>query len=127
MTAIDRDLEGLTHLQRAASSQGLAVTTLAQDLEAGEAMLGTNVFDVIVVVHYLHRPLFPALLEALCPGGLLVYETFTRTQATFGKPTNPRFLLEPGELGRLVQSLEVLDAREGFFDGRHVASSIARR
>ena len=56
----------------------------------------TAAFDVIVVVHYLHRPLFPQLLAALRPGGVLVYETFTTAQAARGKPTNPDFLLRPG-------------------------------
>jgi SAM-dependent methyltransferase len=86
-----------------------------------------STFDVIVVVHYLHRPLFPALIEALAPGGVLVYETFTRAQAARGKPTNPDFLLEPGELLDLVQPLEILASREGDFDGRMIASVIARR
>jgi SAM-dependent methyltransferase len=127
VTAIDRDLDALAHLQRLATSHGLVVTTRSQDLERGEVSLGTNTFDAIVVVHYLHRPLFPALVDALRPGGFLVYETFTRAQATIGKPTNPAFLLEPGELNRLVQSLDTLDAREGFFDARHVASVVARK
>ena len=78
-------------------------------------------------MHYLHRPLFPALVEALAPGGLLVYETFTRAQAARGKPTNPDFLLESGELLDLVRPLEVLASREGDYDGRMVASVIAAR
>jgi hypothetical protein len=82
---------------------------------------------VVVVVHYLHRPLFPALIEALSPDGLLVYETFTRAQAARGKPTNPDFLLQPGELFELVRPLEIFASREGDFDGRMIASVIARR
>jgi hypothetical protein len=79
------------------------------------------------VVHYLHRPLFAALLGALRPGGVLVYETFTRAQAARGRPTNPAYLLESGELPRLVQPLAILASREGDYDGRMVASVIARR
>jgi hypothetical protein len=82
---------------------------------------------LIVVVHYLHRPLFPSIVGALRPGGVLVYETFTRAQAARGKPTNPAFLLEAGELLTLVQPLTALDAREGDFDGRMVASVVAAR
>jgi hypothetical protein len=67
------------------------------------------------------------LIDALAPGGLLVYETFTRAQAARGKPTNPDFLLKPGELLDLVRPLEVLASREGDFDGRMIASVIARR
>ena len=73
---------------------------------------------MIVVTHYLHRPLFPSLLAALRPGGALVYETFTRAQAARGRPTNPGFLLAPGELRRLVAPLDVRAAREGDFEGR---------
>ena len=82
---------------------------------------------LIVVVHYLHRPLFPALKAALRPGGILVYETFTRGQAQRGKPTNPAFLLEPGELRELVAPLEMLVEREGDFEGKMLASVIAVR
>jgi tellurite methyltransferase len=84
-------------------------------------------YDVIVVVHYLHRPLFPALIEALRPGGVLVYETFTRAQASRGHPKNPAFLLEPGELATLVGPLEILASREGDYEGRMVSGVIARR
>ena len=105
----------------------LLLSPQVQDLETGDVRLGTGVFDVVVAVHYLHRPLFPALIDSLKPGGLLVYETFTRAQAAIGKPTNPDFLLEPNELGRLVQPLDVLDSREGLFGGRHVASIVARK
>jgi hypothetical protein len=66
-------------------------------------------------------------VAALRPGGVLVYETFTRAQAARGKPTNPAFLLEPGELIELVRPLEVLADREGDYEGRMVASVIARR
>ena len=90
-------------------------------------MLPVVTYDLIVVVHYLHRALFPALRSALRPGGILVYETFTRAQALLGKPTNPAFLLEPGELRNLVAPLEVLVEREGEFEGRMLASVIAVR
>jgi len=80
-----------------------------------------------VAVHYLHRPLFPHLLAALRPGGILVYETFTQAQARRGKPTNPAFLLEPGELRALTAGLTILAWREGEFGGRDVASIVCRR
>jgi len=97
------------------------------DLEAIDSSLGVAAYDLVVVTHYLHRPLFPAILAALRPGGTLVYETFTRAQAARGRPTNPEFLLEPGELLRLVAPLTVRDFREGDFEGRMVASVVATR
>jgi hypothetical protein len=71
--------------------------------------------------------LFPALARALRPGGVLVYETFTVDQAARGKPSNPRFLLQHGELPALVAPLHVLFEREGEFDGGMVAGVIARK
>jgi SAM-dependent methyltransferase len=55
-------------------------------------------FEGIVVTNYLHRPLFPRILEALAPGGVLLYETFMLGNESFGRPSNPQFLLRPGEL-----------------------------
>ena len=125
--AVDRNDAALDGLSQQAARQGLAIRTQAVDLENGEPFLEPDTFDLIVVVHYLHRPLFPRLLHALRPRGVLVYETFTRAQAARGKPTNPAFLLEPGELLTLVHPLEILASREGDFDGRMIAGVIARR
>ena len=79
------------------------------------------------MTHYLHRPLMPAIVRAVAPAGVLVYETFTRDQAARGRPTNPAFLLEPGELVALVAPLEVVRSREGDVRGRDVASVVAIR
>jgi SAM-dependent methyltransferase len=127
VVAIDRNEDSIRQLQQEADARGLPVTAMVRDLEAGAPALGLASFDAIVVFHYLHRPLFPSLIAALRPGGLLIYETFTRRQAARGKPTNPEFLLMEGELPRLVRPLEILDGREGEFDERHVASVVARR
>jgi hypothetical protein len=81
----------------------------------------------VLVTHYLHRPLFPALTRTPRPGGLLLYETFTVDQARLGHPTNPDFLLEHGELATLVAPLQVLRQRDGEFEGRLVAGVAARR
>jgi len=126
-TALDRDAAAIGELRAAAARDALAVRAEVADLEDGTWVLDQLAFDVVVVVHYLHRPLFPMLLRALRPGGVLVYETFTRAQALRGKPTNPDFLLEAGELLERVRGLEVLASREGDFDGRFVASVVARR
>ena len=74
-------------------------------------------FDAVVVTNYLHRPLFPQLLDSLAPGGLLLYETFAAGNERFGRPSNPDFLLQPGELLERVRGrLRVIayeDVEEG--------------
>jgi SAM-dependent methyltransferase len=105
VTAIDRDASGLRDL-----ADG-GVEVLAADLEDGSPWpLGDRQFDGIVVTNYLHRPLFPALAGALAPGGVLIYETFGIGNERFGKPSNPAFLLRPGELLELAAAhgLQVL-------------------
>ena len=74
------------------------VAVLEADLEAGPWPYAGRRFDGVVVTNYLHRPLLPALVESLERGGLLVYETFATGNERFGKPSNPAFLLRPGEL-----------------------------
>jgi SAM-dependent methyltransferase len=126
-TAVDHDGAAIEALNREAERRDLPLRAEKVDLENGQPFPAPDSFDVIVGFHYLHRPLFPALVAALRPGGVLVYETFTRAQAVRGRPTNPAFLLESGELGELVRPLDILAHREGDYDGRMVASIIARR
>ena len=55
-------------------------------------------FAAIVVTNYLHRPLFARLRESIDEGGIVIYETFMAGNERLGKPSNPAFLLRPGEL-----------------------------
>lgn len=125
--AVDRDCLSIDALRSEAARCGLAVQAEVVDLEAAGADLGREAYDLIVVVHYLHRPLFPALLRALAPGGYLLYETFTLDQALRGRPTNPDFLLRHAELREHLAPLAILREREGPFEGRDVAAVLARR
>jgi SAM-dependent methyltransferase len=79
------------------------VRVLAADLEAGPWPYAGRRFDAVVVTNYLHRPLLPILVGSLEPGGVLLYETFARGNERFGKPSNPDFLLAPGELLEAVR------------------------
>jgi tellurite methyltransferase len=125
--AVDRSPSSVAEISATASQLHLPLRAEVVDLEIEGATLPVSTFDVIVVVHYLHRALFPALKAALQPGGVLIYETFTRAQAQRGRPTSPAFLLEPGELRALVAPLEILFEREGDFEGKMLASVIAAR
>jgi SAM-dependent methyltransferase len=79
------------------------VKLLQADLEADGWPFAGRRFDAIVVTNYLHRPLLPTLADSLERGGLLVYETFAQGNERFGKPSNPAFLLAPGELLEAVR------------------------
>jgi SAM-dependent methyltransferase len=125
--AVDRNAEVLAALDAHARSHHLPIRTSCIDLEAGAIDLGADEYGTILVFNYLHRPLMPALVRALKPGGVLLYETFTRRQRERGHPRNPAFLLDEGELPRLVAPLAVVGAREGELDGQFTASVAARK
>jgi SAM-dependent methyltransferase len=74
-------------------------------------------FAGIVVTNYLHRPLFPRIIDSLAPGGVLIYETFALGNEQFGKPSNPAYLLAPGELlDRLRPALSVVAFEDGYVE-----------
>jgi SAM-dependent methyltransferase len=101
--AIDRDDQKIADLRELAIRLHLTLVAEVFDLESPSTRpFDPERYDLVLVVHYLHRPLFPALIRSVAPGGMLVYETFTILQARRGKPTNPEFLLKPGELDALV-------------------------
>ena len=96
--AVDRDAQALEVLGGIAG-----VTVRLADLEGGPWPFTGAKFDGIVVTNYLHRPLFPRILEVLAPAGVLIYETFAAGNERYGRPSNPDFLLRPGELLDVVR------------------------
>lgn len=116
VVAVDRDVSALGDLR---GNPGL--TIVEADLEDGSHWpLGERRFAGVVVTNYLHRPLLPILVSAVAEGGCLIYETFAVGNERFGRPSNPDFLLRPGELLEVVrdrlqvvayESLEIAEPR----------------
>ncbi|TAH51461.1 MAG: class I SAM-dependent methyltransferase [Betaproteobacteria bacterium] len=107
--AVDRDGVALELLQGVPH-----VRTRHADLEQGVWPYAGRRFDAVVVTNYLYRPRLPHLLELLAPGGVLIYETFMVGNERFGKPSNPDFLLAPGEmLQRLAAGWTVVAFEQG--------------
>lgn len=67
----------------------------------------------IIVFRYLHRPLLSAIKQAIKPGGILIYETFTIENKQFGRPHREQFLLKTGELKAAFLDWEILFYFEG--------------
>ncbi len=98
VVAVDRDESALATLAGQARIESRRL-----DLEVGRWPLAGEEFGAIVVTNYLHRPLFPLLLDALAGDGVFLYETFACGNEAFGRPTNPDFLLQRDELWQMVQ------------------------
>jgi SAM-dependent methyltransferase len=122
VTGIDRDVSALASLLGQAE-------LIAADLEAGPWPCEGRRFDAVVVTNYLWRPLFPALRQSLAPGGLLIYETFAAGNESFGRPSRPEFLLQPGELLDRCAGLRIVAYEDGFLDAppRFVQRVVARQ
>jgi tellurite methyltransferase len=110
----------------------IGVVADASALPVGEASL-----DALLCVNYLDRVHFAGCLRLLRPGGHLVYETYTVDHLALVEagrahgPRNPAYLLQRGELRRLVEPLTVIAEREALVDDaagvRHCASIVARQ
>ena len=104
VVAVDRSAEAIAALGLGAER----CEALVADIETGPWPLAGRQFDAVVVTNYLWRPLLQTLLASLAPGGVLIYETFAAGNETVGKPSRPDFLLQPGELLQLCQSLRTV-------------------
>ncbi|MBX3622446.1 MAG: class I SAM-dependent methyltransferase [Rhizobacter sp.] len=109
VTALDRDAAALEPLRPLAE-------VIVADIEAGPWPLAGRRFDAVVVTNYLWRPLLPTIVGSLADGGVLLYETFAVGHQTVGRPSNPDFLLRPGELLEAAHGLTVVAFEDGFLD-----------
>ncbi|MEG3618183.1 class I SAM-dependent methyltransferase [Magnetovibrio sp. PR-2] len=110
VTFLDRDTVALRDLKEHPKAK-----VVEADLEdAIPWPLEGETFDAIIVVNYLHRPLFDKIIAALNPGGILIYETFALGNEDYARPRNPDHLLKSGELLELVQGkLQVVGYEHG--------------
>lgn len=122
VTGVDRVADALQGLESIAE-------LVVADLEQGPWPFAGRQFDAVLVANYLWRPLFPALFDAVRPGGFYLHETFAEGQQTVGRPRRPEFLLQPGELLRVCAQMRVIAYEDGFEDApaRFVQRIVARR
>ena len=107
VTGVDRDAAATAPLTEIAE-------IVVADIETGPWPFAARRFDAVVVTNYLWRERLPDVVASVAPGGVLIYETFAAGNETVGKPSNPKFLLEPGELLRAAATLRVVAFEDGF-------------
>lgn len=90
--AVDQDVSAIEIIQSP------SITPKCLNLEQDVWPLHGARFHGIVVTNYLYRPHIDSLPDLLEDGGILIYETFAQGNEQFGKPSNPNFLLNSGEL-----------------------------
>jgi tellurite methyltransferase len=130
MTAVDSSEHALSRVTGSAKRAGIKVDCIQLDLEKNIQWLLENkqTFDLVVIVRYLHRPLFEMIDRLLSKSGYLVYQTFMQGCEQFGSPRNPRFLLKEKELSDYFSNYQIIyDQIEHLNDGRPVNSFIAQK
>jgi SAM-dependent methyltransferase len=117
----------VTHTKRATQvpNRRQGIQLWQADLE--EVSLPSQAFSLVLCVNYLQRSLFPQIENALVPGGVLLFETYTVAQLDFADgPRNRNYLLELGELRAAFPSLRSLFYRELRAE-KGIASLIAQK
>ena len=126
VTLVDVSPAALAIAASRSARAGVSLETLQTDLTISDPPDGP--WDLILIVHYLHRPLFAAAADRLASGGLLAFSVATvRNLERRERPPLP-FLLDEGEAPSLVDGLDVLLYEEGWStEGRHEARLVARK
>ena len=94
--------------RRLAAGQRLDVTPQQVDLETAD--LPVEAYDLVLDLYFLERRLFPQMVRALRPGGLLLVRTLMRRPTA--EDRTPAYLLHPGELRATFTGLDVLEEQE---------------
>jgi SAM-dependent methyltransferase len=127
VTVVDISTVALETARAAAAREGLTLHTVALDLESEPLPRGP--WDLVLTFHYFERALLPAMAAALAPAGLLVIVQPTQSNLQRHAHPSARFLLDDGELARLVPpGFTVVRSEEGWLaEGRHEARLVARK
>jgi 2-polyprenyl-3-methyl-5-hydroxy-6-metoxy-1,4-benzoquinol methylase len=121
VTLIDISETGVDQARHQAGPLATQIHFVVDDLTHFKA--AQTRFDILLGFYFLERQIFPELLNAIRPGGLLIYKTYTTAllkrpdglKADAPKPDGPRneaYLLKPGELLKLAAGLKVLHYKE---------------
>jgi len=110
VTVVDVSDVAIGKLRQAALEKDVKLELLVAD--ASEYNFEPSRFDLVVLFYHLDRDLFPRIVSALKPGGLLICKMslrWTSSGKSMGATTHP---LERNELPSLLSELHVLSHQE---------------
>ena len=109
--AVDCSITALQLGQQLANRYNVKLIPLVADLSCWSAPSCS--FDMITCFRYLDRKMFPVLVDALKPRGLLIYKTFNEHYLNYSPRFNPKYVLRPGELEPYLSQLEIIECSDG--------------
>ena len=108
--AIDVSASAISMARAESVRRDLDVAWKVADLD--DAELSASAYDVITMIRYVNRRLWPRLASALKPNGWMLIEHHMQTTADVDGPSSPEFRLAPQELLEAFRSLRIVGYEE---------------
>ncbi len=125
VVGVDLSIEGLRLLRARMRPGQDRIQPVLADL--AHPPLAPRSLDLAVNSFFLLRPLLPALIDGLRPGGLLLFETYSVLELeALGGDIRREFTVERGELLEFAAGLEILLHEEGIFEREEGERGLAR-
>ena len=108
VTGVDISEVGIEKCERLAEERGVVVNSVVADLTDYD--MGKEQYDLITNFYFYDRSILPSVIESLKPGGIFIFETYSRDHPKHSKfgPKNPNYLVKPNELLEIFKSLRIL-------------------
>jgi len=120
VVGLDISEKGLAKAHQLAKQNGVTLDTRVVDLESHR--LEKNAYDVILLMYYMQRDLWPQIKEALKPGGMAVIETYNVDHLKHAR-FNPKWLLKSNELVDAFKDMKII-RYQAYEDDNQAYSSI---
>jgi len=105
VVGLDISEKGLAKAHQLAKQNGVSIETRVVDLENHQ--LEKNAYDVILLMYYMQRELWPQINDALKPGGMAIIETYNVDHLKHQK-FNPKWLLKTNELIEAFKNMKII-------------------
>jgi tellurite methyltransferase len=120
VVGLDISEKGLAKAHQLAKQNGVKIETRVVDLENHQ--LEKNAYDVILLMYYMQRDLWPQINDALKPGGMAIIETYNIDHLKHQK-FNPKWLLKSNELLEALKDMKII-RYQAYEDNDQAYSSI---
>ncbi len=108
VTGVDISEVGIEKCERLAEERGVVVHSIVADLTDYD--MGKEQYNLITNFYFYDKSILAGVIEALRPGGIFIFETYSRDHPKHSKfgPKNPDYLVKPNELLEIFKSLRIL-------------------
>jgi 2-polyprenyl-3-methyl-5-hydroxy-6-metoxy-1,4-benzoquinol methylase len=120
VVGLDISEKGLAKAHQLAKQNKVKIVTRVVDLENHQ--LEKNAYDVILLMYYMQRDLWPQINNALKPGGMAIIETYNVDHLKHQK-FNPKWLLKSNELLDAFKDMKII-RYQAYEDNDQAYSSI---